>query len=227
MTVADQRYGMGSVTLAEADCLDGQPNPVAGPLDRGSFGQACAVCRVTRDLGRCAGSVLWQGRFRWSLPTMSTVRRMPKLSPSAWRVSDEIDLAQPDRTRFTEAVAPFIAAGRRVSRSGRRSTIRPAVGRVDRAAVRAWAPEAGLAVSERGRISAEVIRQHEAAHQQPTRTARVVRRLTGIDGHGTWHITMAFTAPAADYEWLTGRPCCGDCARRTSTSGVIRPGSCR
>jgi hypothetical protein len=35
---------------------------------------------------------------------------------------------------------------------------------VDRAAVRAWAQEAGLAVSERGRISAEVMNQYEAAH---------------------------------------------------------------
>jgi hypothetical protein len=36
--------------------------------------------------------------------------------------------------------------------------------RVDRAAVRAWAQEAGLAVSERGRISAQVMNQYEAAH---------------------------------------------------------------
>jgi len=48
MTVADQRCGMGSVTLADADCLDGQPNPVAEPLDRGSFGRPCAVCRAAR-----------------------------------------------------------------------------------------------------------------------------------------------------------------------------------
>jgi hypothetical protein len=30
--------------------------------------------------------------------------------------------------------------------------------------VRAWAREAGLPISERGRISANVIRQYEAAH---------------------------------------------------------------
>jgi hypothetical protein len=71
-------------------------------------------------------------------------------------VSHEIDLAQPNRTRLAETVAPFIAAGRGVGRSGRRSTGRPAAGRADRAAVRAWARQAGLAVSERGRISAEV-----------------------------------------------------------------------
>lgn len=81
-------------------------------------------------------------------------------------VSYEIDLAQPNMTRLADAFAPFIAAGRRVtlrrpataSRGGKsaRST--------DRAAVRAWARQAGMTVSERGRISAEVIRQYEASH---------------------------------------------------------------
>jgi len=80
-------------------------------------------------------------------------------------VSYEIDLAQPNRARLGDALAPFIAAGRRVSRGGRwRGAGRPAPPRVDRAAVRAWAREAGLAVSERGRISAEVMRQYQAAH---------------------------------------------------------------
>jgi len=34
----------------------------------------------------------------------------------------------------------------------------------DRAAIRAWAREAGLNVSARGRISAEIMSQYEAAH---------------------------------------------------------------
>ena len=79
-------------------------------------------------------------------------------------VSYEIDLAEPNRTRFADAVAPYITAGRRVSRGGRRRSPGRPAGRVDRAAVRAWAREAGLTVSGRGRISAEVIRQYEAAH---------------------------------------------------------------
>jgi hypothetical protein len=80
-------------------------------------------------------------------------------------VSYEIDLAQPNRVRLAEALAPFIAAGRRVSRgSGRRGAGPAGRPRVDRAAVRAWARQAGLAVSERGRISAEVMSQYEAAH---------------------------------------------------------------
>ncbi len=44
-------------------------------------------------------------------------------------VSYEIDLGQPNRARLAGAFAPFIAAGRRVSRGSRRR------------AVRAWARE--------------------------------------------------------------------------------------
>jgi Lsr2 len=77
-------------------------------------------------------------------------------------VSYEIDLAQPNRARLAGALAPFIAAGRRASRGSRRGGA--AGPRVDRAAVRAWARESGLAVSQRGRISADVMSQYEAAH---------------------------------------------------------------
>jgi hypothetical protein len=80
-------------------------------------------------------------------------------------VSYEVDLGQPNRARLADALAPFIASGRRVRNGARRRAASPTGAfRVDRAAVRAWAPEAGLAVSERGRISAEVMSKYEAAH---------------------------------------------------------------
>ena len=80
-------------------------------------------------------------------------------------VTYEIDLAESNRAKLSAAFAPFIAAGRRSTRGGRRRGAgRAGAERVDRAAVRAWAREAGLAVSERGRISAEIMRQYEAAH---------------------------------------------------------------
>ena len=75
----------------------------------------------------------------------------------------EIDLGEANRAKLAAALEPFMAAGHRARRSERRGSGRPAHS-VDRAAVRAWAREAGLAVSERGRISAEVMRQYEAAH---------------------------------------------------------------
>ena len=79
-------------------------------------------------------------------------------------VSYEIDLAPANKTRLADAVAPYVAAGRQISRGHRRPGSRPRARRGDRAAVRAWAREAGLAVSERGRISADVMRQYDAAH---------------------------------------------------------------
>jgi len=80
-------------------------------------------------------------------------------------VSYEIDLSAANRAKLSDALAPFIAAGRRASRAGRRRGAgRPSGERVDRAAVRTWAREAGLAVSERGRISADVMRRYDAAH---------------------------------------------------------------
>jgi len=79
-------------------------------------------------------------------------------------VSYEIDLAEANREKLETTLAPFIAAGRRTRASTRRGPGRPATPPVDRAAVRAWAREAGLNVSDRGRISAEIMSQYEAAH---------------------------------------------------------------
>jgi hypothetical protein len=80
-------------------------------------------------------------------------------------VSYEIDLGKKNRAKLDRAVAKYIEAGRRTSRSsGRVSAQRSPARRGDLAAVRAWAKEHGLNVSDRGRISAEVIRQYEAAH---------------------------------------------------------------
>ena len=74
-------------------------------------------------------------------------------------VAYEIDLAKKNRAKLEHALAPFIGAARRVPRGGRAGGA-PA----DRSAVRDWARSNGLQVSERGRISADIIRRYEAAH---------------------------------------------------------------
>jgi len=80
-------------------------------------------------------------------------------------VTYEVDLSSKNRAKLEKALAPFIEAGRRVPGSGRRGgASRQGSPLVDRAAVRSWARAAGLTVSERGRISADVMRQYEAAH---------------------------------------------------------------
>jgi len=80
-------------------------------------------------------------------------------------VTYEIDLSADNRARLGHDFAPYIEAGRRISRSRNRTRQGRSAGpRIDRAAVRAWAKENGLHVSERGRISAELMSRYEAAH---------------------------------------------------------------
>jgi len=76
-------------------------------------------------------------------------------------VGYEIDLGDKNRAKFDRALAPFIEHGRRVSARSRRPAARRAAIH-DNAAIRAWAKSEGLSVSERGRISTDVIRQYEA-----------------------------------------------------------------
>jgi len=78
--------------------------------------------------------------------------------------SYEIDLSSENRAKLNHAFAPFIQAARRVPRGRGRAGRGPASMNADRAAVRAWAKQAGMAVSERGRISAEVMRRYDASH---------------------------------------------------------------
>lgn len=80
-------------------------------------------------------------------------------------VSYEIDLSEKNRAKLEKAFAPYIEHGRRVVRHRTRSGATTVGGpRLDRAGVRAWAKEQGLKVSERGRISVEVMEQYEMAH---------------------------------------------------------------
>jgi len=76
----------------------------------------------------------------------------------------EIDLSQQNVQRLHDALAPFIAAGRRV---GSRSNGIAAPAKADHAqlqAMRHWAKENGMKVSDRGRVSREVQEAYYAAH---------------------------------------------------------------
>ncbi|MBV9487941.1 MAG: Lsr2 family protein [Frankiaceae bacterium] len=80
----------------------------------------------------------------------------------------EVDVCESHGAQLREAFAPFVANGRRVSRSssggsGRRRRGRSSSGGFDPAAVRAWARSNNVKVSERGRISSEVLEQYNAA----------------------------------------------------------------
>src|SRR3978361_1522110 len=82
--------------------------------------------------------------------------------------SFEIDLSKKGRSALEKALKPYIDAGRAVgSRPTRAAANGRARGRrsssVDLAAVRSWAAENGITVSDRGRISSSVLEQYQAA----------------------------------------------------------------
>jgi hypothetical protein len=77
--------------------------------------------------------------------------------------SYEIDLGQKNLAKFEKSLQPFMEAGRRTSQRRTAKVARTSSTRIDRAAVRSWAAAQGIKVSERGRISADVLRQYEAA----------------------------------------------------------------
>lgn len=84
-------------------------------------------------------------------------------------VNYEIDACDAHASKLRDAFAPFVAAGRRASRGGgsgsgrrRRGAARGGSG-IDPAAIRTWARANNVKVSERGRISADVIAQYNAS----------------------------------------------------------------
>lgn len=93
-----------------------------------------------------------------------------------WVVGDtlyEMDMSESTRKQFDEALAPFLAKGRkggtfRLDRvlAGRTpvATTRPTVDREQNQAVREWAAKRGIKVSDRGRIPASVLEQFHQEH---------------------------------------------------------------
>lgn len=71
----------------------------------------------------------------------------------------EIDLAESNARKLAEALAPYIAAARRVDTRRSATAAKP-----DLPAIRAWAKEHGVKVSERGRVGKEVQDAYRAAH---------------------------------------------------------------
>lgn len=82
-------------------------------------------------------------------------------------VSYEIDLTHANAAALRDSLAPYVGHGRRVG-SGRRVGTRAPRGRStgpgNPAAIREWAKSQGIAVNERGRISAELAATYNAAH---------------------------------------------------------------
>jgi hypothetical protein len=75
----------------------------------------------------------------------------------------EIDLSKKNATAFRKQLAPFIDHARKAGRGQRRRPGRTASSRERSGDIRAWAKDQGIAVSDRGRIPANVVDQYEAA----------------------------------------------------------------
>ncbi len=82
--------------------------------------------------------------------------------------SYEIDLSAANSARLREALAPFVSAARRTS--GRRRstastvTARPSTDREQNQAIREWAQQQGMKISERGRIPSNVLEAYHQSH---------------------------------------------------------------
>ncbi len=79
----------------------------------------------------------------------------------------EIDLCDKHAKQFRDSLSTYVSAGRRAASGGsrrRRGTTGAARGDRERTqAIREWARTKGIKVSERGRLSADVVAQYEAS----------------------------------------------------------------
>jgi len=79
--------------------------------------------------------------------------------------SYEIDVTAVKAKELREALAPYIAAGRRVSNGtvrAARSSTSTTGSRAEAKRARAWAQAQGLPVGDRGRIPAEIVARYRA-----------------------------------------------------------------
>ena len=82
--------------------------------------------------------------------------------------SYEIDLSAANSARLREALAPFISAARRASgrrrSGGSAGAARASTDREQNQAIRDWAQQQGMKISERGRIPSNVLAAYHQSH---------------------------------------------------------------
>lgn len=78
-------------------------------------------------------------------------------------VDYEIDLSAKNAARFRSQLAPFAEHARTAGGGRRRRSSRPASSRRQSAAIRAWAKQQGIQLSDRGRIPDLIVAQYNAA----------------------------------------------------------------
>ncbi|WP_298332756.1 Lsr2 family protein [Haloactinopolyspora sp.] len=79
--------------------------------------------------------------------------------------SYEIDLSTKNANKLRELLAPYVAAARKsTTKRGRGRATATRSSRSDTTAIREWAREQGLKVSDRGRIPSDILAKYEAAN---------------------------------------------------------------
>ena len=79
-------------------------------------------------------------------------------------VSYEIDLTDANAAKLRDAMSIYVGHGRKIGSAGRRAGRRPAnPSGTNPAVVREWAKGQGIAVSDRGRVSADIVAKYVAA----------------------------------------------------------------
>lgn len=74
----------------------------------------------------------------------------------------EIDLSEKNARTFRQQINPFVEHARRAARAANPAS-RGAASRARTSAIRAWARDQGITISERGRLPASVVKQYRAA----------------------------------------------------------------
>ncbi len=77
----------------------------------------------------------------------------------------EIDLCAKHSQKFDDVVGRYAERGRRASARPGRTKRRTTAHRQHSAAIRRWAKQTGIDVSDRGRIPADVVTRYEAKHR--------------------------------------------------------------
>jgi nucleoid-associated protein Lsr2 len=82
-------------------------------------------------------------------------------------VEYEIDLSRQHARTFRRELASFLVHARRAEQGRRRRPARSSSGRRRSGGIRAWAKDAGIQVSDRGRIPASVVARYQAGTGAP------------------------------------------------------------
>lgn len=76
----------------------------------------------------------------------------------------EIDLSSENAARLRGALQPFAAAARKIGGRSKAAGRKRAGASGNANEIRAWAKDQGMAVSDRGRVSADIRAAYDAAH---------------------------------------------------------------